>query len=993
MLFSLLGNKLITLVMTWLLNSIEEFVSANVMFLTTTKAMWDALHDMYSHEKNISRTRKAQWEDFLVAKFLSGLDNNLTVARDHLLASDSVPTLSNALARVLRVATGSFNSISSSGTTTESSAMAVRGRTRSFSRGRGGRGRASITSTNSRYCTHCGRTNHVVDKYWIKHGKPEWVNTVTNGGEPVALEPSPNPSESVTLSREEYEQLLHHLLLTLLPHPHLPLRVLLLRLTDLQTRRTIGGGHERGGLYILNTSPPIDARALSASVSPLQWHCCLGHPSLPTLQKVLPIKSSRLACESCELGKHHRASFPPRVDKCSSSPFTLVHCDIWGPCRFESISGFRYFITFVDDYSRMIWVYLLKDRSQVPTIITSFYNEIKTQFSVNIRILRTDNALEFVQKTVSDFCDSKGILHQTSCPYTSQQNGVAERKHRHLLDVARIIMMHMHVPKSYWGDAILTACYLINRMPSSVLNGDTPYSFLFPDTPLFEVTPRVFGCLCFVHLHSPTLDKLSPRSVKCIFLGSLTCPQLIYSPAYRNVYPCILVVNAPPIPTYPLQVYSRRKRSTNTTLTALPGLPPIAAPGYPSITPIDDLPIALRKVWKMAMDDEMSALISRGTWELVEVQSSSRCKGLHSDIWVNLNWTLYQMDIKNAFLYGDLNETIYMEQPPGYLAQREKQRMVCKLKKAIYGFKQSPRAWFDKFSRIIVYVDDILITGSDLVGIEEAKTYLQKHFVTKDLGRPRYFLGIEIAHSKHGISLSQRKYACDLLHEAGLLGTKPVDTPMDSNPDFWNDDDNYLEDKTKYRRLVGKLIYLTMTRPDISFAVGLVSQFMDKPRSVHWEVALRILKLCWAKDDRKSTSGYCTYVGGNLVTWRSKKQTTVARSSAEAEYRAMAHTTSEILWLKNLLKELGFMYDDPVPMHCDNQAAIHIDSNPIFHERTKHIEVDCHFVREAVMSQKICIPFTPSSKQRADIFTKTLGGKPFDVLCNKLGMIDIFAPA
>ncbi|KAL0319366.1 UNVERIFIED_CONTAM: Retrovirus-related Pol polyprotein from transposon RE2 [Sesamum angustifolium] len=222
--------------------------------------------------------------------------------------------------------------------------------------------------------------------------------------------------------------------------------------------------HERGGLYFLDPTPPVDARALSASVSPLQWHSRLGHPSLPTLQKLLPIDSARLECESCELGKHHRASFPPRVEKRSSSPFTLVHSDIWGPCRFESLRGFRYFITFVDDYSRMTWVYLLKDRSQVPTIITSFYNEIYTQFSVNIRILRTDNALEFVQKSVSDFCNSKGILHQTSCPYTSQQNGVAERKHRHLLDVARTIMTHMHVPKSYWGMLfslhviLLTAC-------------------------------------------------------------------------------------------------------------------------------------------------------------------------------------------------------------------------------------------------------------------------------------------------------------------------------------------------------------------------------------------------------------------------------------------------------------------------------------------------------------------------------------------------------
>ncbi|KAL0446127.1 UNVERIFIED_CONTAM: Retrovirus-related Pol polyprotein from transposon RE1 [Sesamum latifolium] len=215
----------------------------------------------------------------------------------------------------------------------------------------------------------------------------------------------------------------------------------------------------------------------------------------------------------------------------------------------------------------------------------------------------------------------------------------------------------------------------------------------------------------------------------------------------------------------------------------------------------------------MAMDEEMSALISRGIWELVEVPL-----------------TLMLL-----------------------LSMGEKQCMVDKWKKAICDLKQSPRIWFDKFSRIIgefgfswcqadhlvflqtkgsstvvlaVYVDYIMITGSDVIGIEEAKTYLQKHFVTKDLGRPRHFLGIEIAHSKHGVSLSQRKYACDLLQEAGLLGTKPVDTHMDSNPDIWNDDGNYLEDKTKYRRLVGKLIYLTMIKPDISFAIDLVSQFM-----------------------------------------------------------------------------------------------------------------------------------------------------------------------
>ncbi|KAL0452932.1 UNVERIFIED_CONTAM: Retrovirus-related Pol polyprotein from transposon RE2 [Sesamum latifolium] len=264
------------------------------------------------------------------------------------------------------------------------------------------------------------------------------------------------------------------------------------------------------------------------------------------------------------------------------------------------------------------------------------------------------------------------------------------------------------------------------------------------------------------------------------------------------------------------------------------------------------------------MDDEMSALISRGTWELVEPPPNTDVVACR---WV---FTL------KFWADGTLD--------------RYKARLLLRVSPKHMGVLEHG---FDKFSRII---GDFGFRGAKQ--IIQSLSKLQDQFVTKDLGRPRYFLGIEIAHSKHGVSLSQKKYACDLLQETGLLGTKSVDTPMDSNPNFWKDDGNYLKDKTKYRRLVGKLIYLTVTRPDISFAVGLVSQFMDKPRSVHWEATLRILKYIKAspgkgllfkrhghvkieaysdadyagsKDDRKSTSGYCTYVGGNLVTWRSKK--------------------------------------------------------------------------------------------------------------------------
>jgi hypothetical protein len=410
----------------------------------------------------------------------------------------------------------------------------------------------------------------------------------------------------------------------------------------------------------------------------------------------------------------------------------------------------------------------------------------------------------------------------------------------------------------------------------------------------------------------------------------------------------------------------------------------------------------------------------------------------------NLDWPLHQLDVKNAFLHGDLNETVYMAQPPGFESKGE---YVCHLKKSIYGLKQSPRAWFDKFSKavvshgmtrsqadhsvffkktktgiviLVVYVDDIVITGSDKEGIQILINHLSSSFLTKYLGKLRYFLGIEVARSKAGISLSQRKYTLDILQDTGYLGSKPVATPMESNLKLMPDEGEFIDDPDTYRRLVGKLIYLTITRPDISYAVSVVSQFMTNPRVPHMNAVIRILKYLknapgrglfyrssghlriegytdadWAgsPSDRKSTTGYCTFIGGNLVTWRSKKQSVVARSSAEAEYRAMAHTTCELTWLRTVLQEFGLLTQGPTPLYCDNQAAIHIASNPVFHERTKHIEVDCHFVRSKVESKDIITPFVPSGSQLADIFTKALPKNAIDSICSKLGVIDIYSPA
>ena len=283
----------------------------------------------------------------------------------------------------------------------------------------------------------------------------------------------------------------------------------------------------------------------------------------------------------------------------------------------------------------------------------------------------------------------------------------------------------------------------------------------------------------------------------------------------------------------------------------------------------------------------------------------------------------------------------------------------------------------------------------------------------------QYFLGIEIATSKKGIFVCQRKYVLDLLKETEKIGSKPVSTPIDYNCKLNCEDGEPLEDINQFQRLVGKLIYLTVTRPDIAYAVSQVSKFMHAPRKPHLDAIDRILRYLksapgkgiWYKDnnsnevcgysdadwagsfDRKSTTGYCTFVGGNIVTWKSKKQNVVARSSAEAEYRAMASTASELAWIKQILEDLGFKIQAPIKMFCDNNAARHITSNAVFHERTKHIEVDCHYIREKVQAKEIEVPYVKSQDQLADIFTKGLMPKAFNEILGKLGLIDIYSPS
>ncbi|KAM1278430.1 hypothetical protein ACFX2J_030451 [Malus domestica] len=327
------------------------------------------------------------------------------------------------------------------------------------------------------------------------------------------------------------------------------------------------------------------------------------------------------------------------------------------------------------------------------------------------------------------------------------------------------------------------------------------------------------------------------------------------------------------------------------------------------------------------------------------------------------------MDVKNAFLHGELQEEVYMQPPSGY--DVIKGNMICKLHKAIYGLKQSPKAWYAMLNSVLekagflrsnadsslfvrtntsgklvvlIYVDDLIITRDSAAEIEALKLSLLQTFAIKDLGKLKYFLGIEMATSSKRLFLHQRKYVLDLLQEAKMLDCKPAITPVNSKLKL-NTDGEAMHDVSYYQRLVGKLIYLTITRHVITYVVSLASQFMHSPMVDHLNIVKRVLCYLkgsigqgiimpnnnstaisgytdadWAKNalDRKSTMGYCTFVGGNLVTWKSKKQHDIACSSAEAEYRAVAAIACELMWLKGLLSDLGFTSTTLMSLMCDN---------------------------------------------------------------------------
>ncbi|CAM8949458.1 unnamed protein product [Rhodiola kirilowii] len=960
---------------------------------------------------------------------------------------------------------------------------------------------------------------------------------------------------------------------------------------DLQSKTILEIGETTDGLYILTDFGLKSAVACYTSRWQGEmadfWHGRLGHASVDVIHSLLkqtsnklPCKDRKFQCSVCPLAKQSKLPFP-LSNHTADAPFVLIHGDLWGPFNVPTMTGAQYFLTLVDDFSRTTWTYLLKQKSDAADSIIGFFAMVQTQFSAMIKTFRTDNGGEFFGEKLVQFLRLKGCLHQSSCPYTPQQNGVVERKHRHLLDMARALMIQSGLPKSFWGDSVLTATYIINRLPTPILKGKTPWEILFHAVPPINHM-KVFGCLCYVTVPAHHRDKFDHRALQCVFLGypmgqkgykvyCLTNNQVIVS---RNVI-------------FREDVFPYQGTSSDNTLQNTVSLPIV--PSTVDISPFDDTddiyeptevvspPVCLHEEsdneseipsllvdtgeynqaprksqritkaptwqkdylcnnsikvtsphnmskfltyekcspahqhfssqisevkepksftqaakdpkWLNAMQKEISALEINETWEITTpppgktivdskwiykvkfladgkverykarlvAKGFTQVEGIdYQDTFAPVakmtsvrcflavaaakQWPIYQLDVNNAFLHGNLDEEVYMKIPTGFYQKEKSQGLACRLLKSIYGLKQASRQWFAKFSEslmafgftkslndyslftlekgsdfimLLVYVDDVILTGTSQSIISEIKAYIHHEFQIKDLGVLKYFLGLEVARSVDGIFLNQRKYALELLESANLTDCKPVKTPMELKHKLSLSQAPLLDDPLPYRILVGKLIYLTITRPDLAYTVHILSQFMHKPTADHLQAVHRVLRYIkgapaqgllfpamsdltinaycdadWASCPitRKSITGYCITLGPCAVSWKTKKQPVISRSSAESEYRSMAATCCELTWLVRLLTDMKVPVTASIPMHCDNKAAIHIAHNPVFHERTKHVELDCHLVRSHVCSKFIKPVHLSTLYQPADIFTKPLSLDQLRLLCSKLGV-------
>ncbi|GJW94488.1 putative ribonuclease H-like domain-containing protein [Tanacetum coccineum] len=1025
----------------------------------------------------------------------------------------------------------------------------------------------------------------------------------------------------------------------------------------------------------------------------------------------------------------------------------LLHMDLFGPTSVRSINHKTYYLVITNDFSRFSWTFFLRTKDETSAILKDFIRQIENQLNQKVKTIRCDNGTEFKNRDIIEFCGLKGIKREYSNARTPQQNGVAERKNRTLIEAARTMLADSFLPNTFWAEAVSTACYVLNRVLVTKPHNKTPYELLTGKTPIISYI-RPFGCHVTIlntidhlgkfagksdegflvgyslqskafrvynlvtkrveenlhinflenkpnvagkgpnwlfdldyltdsmnyhsvrsenqaNLHAGqqesnqntgTKDKIdagdsekedesdqdcfelpiwhsysstnpfasktnNKREEEQVFLDDLARLQRQEKEANEeaealrknleqetenlvtqaeaakssstNIFSTVSTtakasgtnfVNTVSIPvstasaneSLSLSETTNSQEDDNeippledihedttdgifthssyddegavadfTNLETVVNVSPIPTsrinPSHPSTLILGDPKTAVQtrskvnksseahafvsyvqkqrrtnhkdfhhclfacflsqhepkkisealedESWVDAMQEELLQFEIQKVWILVDLPYGKKAIGTK---WVYRNkkdergvvvrnkarlvaqghrqeegidydevfapvarleairiflafasymgFIVYQMDVKSAFLYGKIDEEVYVSQPPGFLDSKYPEK-VYKVVKALYGLHQAPRAWYatlstfllkngyrrgtidktlflkkDKHDIILVqvYVDDIIFGSTKKSWCDEFEALMKSRFQMSSMGELTFFLGLQVKQKPDGIFISQDKYVAEILKKFDFASVKTASTPIETQKPLVKDEEASDVDVHLYRSMIGSLMYVTASRPDIMFAVCACSRFQVTPKTSHLSAVKRIFRYLKGKPklglwypressfdlesysdsdyaganlDRKSTTGGCQFLGRRLITWQCKKQTIVATSTTEAEYVAAASCCGQVLWIQNQMLDYGFNFMN-TKIYIDNESTICIVKNPVYHSKTKHIAIRHHFIRDAYEKKLIQVLKIHTNDNVADLLTKAFDVSRFQFLVVSIGMIN-----
>jgi hypothetical protein len=886
----------------------------------------------------------------------------------------------------------------------------------------------------------------------------------------------------------------------------------------------VGKGFYSNGLFILDVSKVMNESVPSSAYlvdSVDLWHGRLGHVNFSYIKKMQELGilhnlsiGDNDKCPICVEAKSTKKSCKP-IEFRETKLLGLIHSDLGDLKSTMTRGGKKFYITFIDDLSRYSYVYLLRSKDEAEEKFKIYKAEVENKLNVKIKRLRTDRGGEYDSNSLSEFCEQNGIVHEVTPPYSPESNGIAERKNRTLKEMMNAMLLSAGAPSNLWGEAILSACHIQNRIIFKKTN-KTPFELWEKRMPNLKYL-KVWGCLAKVLLPEPKKRKIGSKTCDCMFIGYasnsaayrflvlksdvLELNTIIESKNaefFESVFPLksklekslvgSLCESDPCSDDFELEPRRSTRIRKETNLgddfyTFLVDGDPLT---YSDAISSPDGPL-----WKEAINNEIQSIMSNHTWEIVDLPQGAKtigCKWIFkrklkpdgsvekykarlvakgytqkkdldyfdtyspvarmTSIRVLIaiasihNLVVHQMDVKTAFLNGDLEEEIYMDQPEGFVVHG-KENKVCRLVKSLYGLKQAPKQWHEKFDKVMLldgykvngsdkcvytkfddnlcgvivclYVDDMLILGTNIDVVNDTKQFLSSKFDMKDLGEADLILGIKLTKLKNGFRMSQEHFVEKILRKFDFYDSKPVSTPYDGNLHLKKNNGSSVS-QTQYAQIIGSLMYLmNCSRPDIAYAVNRLSRYTHNPGKDHWNALCRVLKylrgtmnlgLCYVgypsvlegytdanwisdSDETKSTSGFIFSLGGAAVTWKSSKQTCIARSTMEAEFIALDLASSEAEWLRNLLADIP-LWKRPVPsisINCDCQAAIARANNNVYNGKRRHICIRHNSVKQLLHDGVISLTFVRSEMNLADPFTKPLNRKIVEITSRGMGLM------